>query len=111
MLIDNLVDNAPRYCQPGARVDNQAAFGCRQRRCWKWPTTAPGIADADKSRVLQRFVRLRPADTTGSGLGMAIVRQIAEQHQAELSLLDAPGGGLTVRIEWPRRAEKPLPSR
>ena len=71
----------------------------------------PGIADADKSRVLQRFVRLRPADTTGSGLGMAIVRQIAEQHQAELSLLDTPGGGLTVRIEWPRRAEKPLPSR
>jgi two-component system OmpR family sensor kinase len=46
-------------------------------------------------------VRLRPADTTGSGLGMAIVRQIVEQHHASLSLLDTPGGGLTVRVKWP----------
>ncbi len=100
VLVDNLVDNALRYCPPGARVD------VRLRPDATCPVlevadNGPGIADADKSRVLQRFVRLRPADTTGSGLGMAIVRQIAEQHHAILSLLDSPGGGLTVRIEWP----------
>lgn len=110
VLIDNLVDNALRYCQPGARVDVRLRSDAGSA-VLEVADNGPGIADADKSRVLQRFVRLRPADTTGSGLGMAIVRQIAEQHQAELSLLDTPGGGLTVRIEWPRRAEKPLPSR
>jgi signal transduction histidine kinase len=46
-------------------------------------------------------VRLSPADTTGSGLGMAIVRQIAEQHHAPLALLDTPGGGLTVQVRLP----------
>jgi two-component system, OmpR family, sensor kinase len=100
VLVDNLVDNALRYCPVGARIDVRL----RQqdgRAVLEVADNGPGIADADKSRVLQRFVRLRPADTTGSGLGMAIVRQIAEQHQAGLNLLDSPGGGLTVRIEWP----------
>lgn len=99
VLIDNLIDNALRYCPDGARIDvrlrRQAGHAVLEVA-----DDGPGIAEADKARVLLRFVRLRPADTTGSGLGMAIVRQIAEQHQAALSLLDTPGGGLTVRIEW-----------
>lgn len=100
VLIDNLIDNALRYCQPGARVDVRLRSDDGSA-VLEVADNGPGIADADKSRVLQRFVRLRPADTTGSGLGLAIVRQIAEQHQASLSLLDTPGGGLTVRIGWP----------
>ncbi len=101
VLIDNLVDNALRYCPRGARVDLRLRRETG-RTVLEVADDGCGIADADKSRVLQRFVRLRPADTTGSGLGMAIVRQIVEQHQATLSLLDTPGGGLTVRIEWPQ---------
>ena len=100
VLFDNLIDNALRYCPVGARIDVRL----RQddgRTVVEVADNGPGIADADKARVLQRFVRLRPADTTGSGLGMAIVRQIAEQHQATLSLLDTPGGGLTVRVDIP----------
>ena len=100
VLFDNLIDNALRYCPTGARIDVRL----RQddgRTVIEVADNGPGIAEADKARVLQRFVRLRPADTTGSGLGMAIVRQIAEQHQASLSLLDTPGGGLTVRVLWP----------
>ena len=100
VLIDNLIDNALRYCPRGARIDLRLGRpdGCARIEV---VDDGPGIDDADKVRVLQRFVRLRPADTTGSGLGMAIVRQIAEQHHAVLSLLDTPGGGLTVRVEWP----------
>jgi len=100
VLVDNLIDNALRYCPEGARIDVRLGQQDGRKRL-EVADDGPGIADADKARVLQRFVRLRPADTTGSGLGMAIVRQIAEQHQASLSLLDTPGGGLTVRIEWP----------
>jgi signal transduction histidine kinase len=100
VLIDNLVDNALRYCQPGTRVDVRLRSDT-DSAVLEVADNGPGIADADKSRVLQRFVRLRPADTSGSGLGMAIVRQIAEQQQASLSLLDTPGGGLTVRVAWP----------
>jgi signal transduction histidine kinase len=100
VLVDNLIDNALRYCPRGARIDVRLR---RQagRAVLEVADDGPGIAEADKTRVLQRFVRLRPADTTGSGLGMAIVRQIVEQHHASLSLLDTPGGGLTVRVKWP----------
>jgi signal transduction histidine kinase len=99
VLVDNLIDNALRYCPRGARIDVRLR---RQagRAVLEVADDGPGIAEADKARVLLRFVRLRPADTTGSGLGMAIVRQIVEQHHAALSLLDTPGGGLTVRVEW-----------
>ena len=100
VLIDNLIDNALRYCPEGARIDLRLRRHAG-RAVLEVADDGPGIAEADKARVLLRFVRLRPADTTGSGLGMAIVRQIVEQHQATLSLLDTPGGGLTVRVEWP----------
>lgn len=100
VLLDNLIDNALRYCPKGARIDVRVtpATGLTVLEV---ADNGPGIPDSDKSRVLERFVRLRPADTTGSGLGMAIVRQIAEQHQATMQLLDTPGGGLTVRVELP----------
>ncbi|MEY5098283.1 MAG: hypothetical protein RJA36_1002 [Pseudomonadota bacterium] len=99
VLLDNLIDNALRYCPRGARIDVrlQQQDGLTVLEV---ADNGPGIAGADKTRVLQRFVRLRPADTTGSGLGLAIVRQIAAQHHAELSLLDTPGGGLTVRVSF-----------
>ncbi len=100
VLVDNLIDNALRYCPEGARIDVRLRRHAG-RAVLEVADDGPGIAEADKARVLLRFVRLRPADTTGSGLGMAIVRQIVEQHQATLSLLDTPGGGLTVRVEWP----------
>jgi len=100
VLLDNLIDNALRYCPKGARIDVRLtpAAGLTVLEV---ADNGPGIPDSDKTRVLERFVRLRPADTTGSGLGMAIVRQIAEQHHATMQLLDTPGGGLTVRVELP----------
>jgi signal transduction histidine kinase len=61
----------------------------------------PGIAPSERAQVLERFVRLHPSGATGSGLGLAIVREIASQHGASLSLLDTPGGGLTVRVVLP----------
>lgn len=100
VLLDNLIDNALRYCPESARVDVRL-FTEQGHVVLEVADNGPGIAQNDKTRVLQRFVRLRPADTTGSGLGMAIVRQIVEQHHAQLTLLDTPGGGLTVRVVWP----------
>lgn len=106
VLVDNLIENALRYCPRSARIDLRLQQE-PDSVVLEVADNGPGIADADKTRVLQRFVRLRPADTTGSGLGLAIVRQIAEQHHAILSLRDTPGGGLTVRIEWPFAPQLP----
>lgn len=62
----------------------------------------PGIADADKPRVLQRFVRGDGVEgKVGSGLGLAIAQRVIDGHGGRLILQDRPGGGLTVIAALP----------
>lgn len=66
----------------------------------------PGIAPADRARVLDRWVRLddaRARDAGGTGLGLAIVRATARAHGGDVELLDSPLGGTRVRVRLPRR--------
>lgn len=65
----------------------------------------PGIAPQLRERACERFVRL-PGGTGpgGVGLGLAIVRAVAEAHRAQLRLLDSPLGGLRVRVAFPAAA-------
>jgi signal transduction histidine kinase len=64
----------------------------------------PGIADADRERALQRFVRLEKSRSApGSGLGLALVQAIARFHSAELRL-DNAGPGLSAMLILKTRA-------
>ena len=95
----NLVENAKRASSEGQAI-TLAAHG----NVIEVIDHGKGIPVEEIARITEPFYmvdRSRSKRNGGSGLGMAIVRQIAEQHQASLSLLDTPGGGLTVRIEWP----------
>ncbi|VXC83134.1 hypothetical protein BURKHO8Y_470003 [Burkholderia sp. 8Y] len=61
----------------------------------------PGIADEEQARVWERFYRGSGHASSGSGLGLSIVRRIAEQHNAQASLeRGGDGGGLTVRLTF-----------
>lgn len=60
----------------------------------------PGIPEADRERVLEPFFRRDESRTTpGSGLGLSLVRAVAELHDAELVLQDN-GPGLVVKLIW-----------
>jgi len=62
----------------------------------------PGIADAEKPLVLERFKRgSAGAGRTGSGLGLSIVKRVVLAHDGSLSLLDRPDGGLQVEVRLP----------
>ena len=62
----------------------------------------PGIPPHERSRVLDRFYRRPGTSPPGSGLGMAIVKAIADSHTAKLSLDGGPDGkGLTVSVSFP----------
>jgi signal transduction histidine kinase len=70
--------------------------------------TGPGIPAAERERVFERFHRGMHADgaargTGSSGLGLSIVRRIADAHGATVTLEDGTGGkGLVVRVRFPR---------
>jgi len=65
----------------------------------------PGIPDHDRQRVFEPFVRLessRNEATGGTGLGLTLVKAIAEGHGGGVKLESRPGGGLRVRMHLPR---------
>jgi two-component system sensor histidine kinase TctE len=62
----------------------------------------PGIPDTERGRVFERFYRVLGTGTDGCGLGLAIVREIAQSHGAHVELATSPGGrGTTARIVFP----------
>jgi two-component system, OmpR family, sensor kinase len=98
-MLDNLIDNALRYTPRGARIDLSLVREAHQV-VLVVSDNGPGISVTDRERALQRFVRLGHGETTGSGLGLSIVRETAALHGASLSLGDTPGGGLSVRASF-----------
>ena len=64
----------------------------------------PGIAEADRARVFDRFWRAEESRSMpGSGLGLSIVRQVAERHAGTVAAASAPGGGARLVMRLPGR--------
>ena len=100
VLVRNLVDNALRYTPPGGQVALTLAATPRGARLTV-DDDGPGIPEAERARVFERFVRgSTAADTAGSGLGLAIVQAIARRHGAQVTLDSAPQGGLRVQLDF-----------
>lgn len=98
--INNLLDNALKYCPPRARVTVSV-------RLTPEPTvivedTGRGIPPDERSRVVQRFYRGDHARSGGTGLGLAIANEIALAHAGEFSITDAPGGGARFEMRLPQ---------
>lgn len=104
MLADNLVDNAIKHTPAGGAVQVRVGGAADGAALWVLDQ-GPGIAQADRERVLQRFARGAAAGTVGSGLGLAIAAEVARQHGAHLVLNDGPGGrGLCAGVQGLERA-------
>jgi two-component system, OmpR family, sensor kinase len=102
-LTRNLVDNAVRYTPAGGRVDVSVENGSDSgQTLLKVVDNGPGIPPEERSRVLDRFYRPPGTSPPGSGLGMAIVKAIADTHGATLELDAGPDGtGLAVSVRFP----------
>lgn len=101
--LTNLLDNAIKYTPRPGRV-SLSLDGDDERFEIVVCDDGPGIPEADRERVFERFVRLEnERNSPGNGLGLSLVRAIARLHGATLELGDA-GPGLCVTMRFDRAA-------
>lgn len=101
-LLSNLVENAIRHCPPGTEISLRPGreAGAANVRV---TDSGPGIPAPEREKVFERLYRLEKSRTTpGSGLGLALVKAIADLHDAEIRLFDA-SPGLGIDIVFPPR--------
>lgn len=97
-IVSNLVSNAVRYAQ-----DGRVLIGVRRRNghaaieVWD---TGPGLSEEAQVQVMQRYVRAAaPGAPSGEGLGLAIVRQLADKNGLSLSVRSTPGKGSVFAVD------------
>ena len=103
ILLRNLLDNAIRHGPAGTTVEVgvQAVAGGAELVV---TDQGPGVPPEERDRLGERFHRVLGTGETGSGLGLSIVRRIAELHHAEVTFGAAPSGrGFAARVRFARR--------
>ncbi len=105
--VANLIDNALKYTPPPGHVRFEVARGREGAVVLKVVDTGPGIPEADRARVVQRFVRLEASRSEeGSGLGLSLVEAVADVHHGAFTLEDGGGPpdrpGLSATLRLPR---------
>jgi two-component system sensor histidine kinase TctE len=100
-LLKNLLDNAIKYTPAGGRVTVRLIAA--EHALLEVEDDGIGVPEEDRERVFERFYRVLGTDADGSGLGLPICREIAEQHRATIRLAAGrEGRGTCVVVAFPR---------
>ncbi|WP_310385727.1 hybrid sensor histidine kinase/response regulator [Roseateles sp.] len=114
-IVRNLLGNAVKYTRSGGVLLSCRVRGAAPSRCWRievWDS-GPGIALADQERVFEEFYQVGNPERdrlAGLGLGLSIVRRLAQLLGHRLALFSRPGRGSRFALELPCTTE-PLPQR
>ena len=100
-MISNLIDNAIRYTHAGGHVTVRV-HTCDGRAVLEVEDNGPGIPEPEREKVFERFYRIPGSAVEGCGLGLAIVREIAVNHDATVSMdAGSENRGTRVTIRFP----------
>jgi two-component system sensor histidine kinase TctE len=103
-LVANLLDNALAYTQEGGSVTVRTR-GSDSETMLEVEDNGPGIPEAEREKVFERFYRLPATGGEGCGLGLSIVAEIAERHSGRVELTEPQGSrGTVIRVVFPRLA-------
>jgi two-component system sensor histidine kinase KdpD len=97
-VLSNLVSNALKQMPDGGTLEISASHGRDQVRV-EIADTGPGIPPDRLERVFERFVK--SGDSTGSGLGLSIARDLVEAHGGSIAAANRAEGGAVFTIELP----------
>ncbi len=100
--VSNLIDNAVKWSPPGQTIDVEVNLGSVVIR-----DRGPGIPKHEQERVFERFYRTEDARSyPGSGLGLSIVRHIADSFGGQVQVIAQSGPGTTVELSFPPAVER-----
>lgn len=99
--LSNLLENARRHGPPNNTIDVTLESTGETEVSLIVEDAGPGIAAADRARATERFTSIASA-TAGSGLGLSIVRAVADSHDARLVLGTSAAGGLRAEMRFRR---------
>ncbi len=102
-LLDNLIENAIRYSDPGGRVEVELHGSTADGWTILVSDTGPGFDDAFRARAFERFARAdshRPRDAGGAGLGLPLCAAIAAAHGGSVGI-DKTVTGARLRVWLP----------
>lgn len=114
MLVRNLLENAMKYTPPQGCIHVGLANTNGSGACLTVEDSGPGIGPEERDRVFDRFYRIIGSNVEGSGLGLSIVREVAQRHGARIALgASKTLGGLLVQVQFasPNRPVLPGESR
>jgi signal transduction histidine kinase len=103
-----LADNAVHHTREGQPIALGSIVSDGQARFWV-RDTGPGIPYEEQEQIFHRFARggRTGRSSEGAGLGLAIVRAIAEAHHGRVELRSRPGAGATFTVVIPTEREEP----
>ena len=108
-VLRNLLDNALRYTPEGGCVRVGAEYAGDGKMAIEVSDTGSGIAAADLPHVFEHFYKADPArqrSRSGSGIGLAIVKQLVEAHGGSVEVKSGPGKGSIFRFTLPVASEE-----
>jgi two-component system, OmpR family, sensor histidine kinase KdpD len=102
LALRQVVDNALRYSPPGSALSVRAESRGGQIRIGV-ADCGPGIPEREQAMIFEKFYRVshRPQHVTGSGMGLAICREILQAHGGEISVESTPGLGSVFTMSLP----------
>ena len=98
LVLDNLLDNASRHASGLVRA---VVLPAGRSVRLVVDDDGPGIPEADRARVFDRFTRLEPQTAGGSGLGLALVAAAVRGRGGTVAAAAAPTGGASLLVRWP----------
>jgi signal transduction histidine kinase len=103
-MIFNLIDNGIRHNVPGGRLE--VTTGVRGRDVVLEVVNGGDPIDPEQAKTLAEPFRRLDRTADGFGLGLSIVRSVAEAHGGTMALTAPPGGGLRVVVKLPAKAPR-----
>lgn len=104
-MVGHLLDNAARHASSAVRVSVEQAATTPAMVCLAIEDDGDGVPQDQRDTIFERFGRLeegRSRDRGGAGLGLAVVRKIAERHGGRVLVTDAPMGGARFEVHLPQ---------